>query len=175
MLIVVLDCSVCNKIEGKKKKIDCLSDFPSKLGLLLLQGVMVQAKDILGLSPFQDNMGRAPDTSLSHRMRELTSNLSEGGGWVVDGEPGAGKGGYRSTWPEPNRGISELVGTEERPFPCPYCPLSFKRRYTMQEHVRIHMGSRPYACRSCGKTFTQRSSLLKHVRVRVCQKHVLQN
>ncbi|XP_047471704.1 protein bric-a-brac 1-like isoform X7 [Penaeus chinensis] len=138
-------------------------------------GVMVQAKDILGLSPFQDNMGRAPDTSLSHRMRELTSNLSEGGGWVVDGEPGAGKGSYRSTWPEPTRGISELVGTEERPFPCPYCPLSFKRRYTMQEHVRIHMGSRPYACRSCGKTFTQRSSLLKHVRVRVCQKHVLQN
>ncbi|XP_069949437.1 protein tramtrack, beta isoform isoform X8 [Cherax quadricarinatus] len=134
-------------------------------------GVLVQPKDILGLSPFQDNMGRVPGGSFSHRMRAITCNL-EGGGWAVDRES-AVKSGYGPSWGD-TQVSAEHVGTEERPFPCPYCPLSFKRRYTLQEHVRIHIGARPYACRSCGKTFTQRSSLLKHVRVRVCQKHILQ-
>lgn len=162
----------------------------SKVGLLLLQGALVQAKDILALSPFQDSVGRAPEGSLSHRMRVLVTTMAEGnggagvggvsgggGGWAaVDGGvgigPGAGVGSYGMGWGEA-RGGMPAVGTEERPFPCPYCPLRFKRRYTLQEHVRIHMGSRPYACRSCGKTFTQRSSLLKHVRMKVCQKVVL--
>lgn len=144
---------------------------PSKVGLLLLQGVLVQPKDFLGLSSFQDNVGRVPGGSFSHRMRALTSNL-EGGGWAVDRES-AVKICYGPSWGD-TRVSTDHVGTEERPFPCPYCHLSFKRRYTLQEHVRIHIGARPYACRSCGKTFTQRSSLLKHVRVRVCQKHILQ-
>ncbi|XP_042228494.1 protein abrupt-like isoform X7 [Homarus americanus] len=131
-------------------------------------GVMVQPKDILGLSSFQDNMGRVPGGSLSHRMSAFTSNITEGGGWGS-----AVKCNYGINWGD-TRVNTENVVKDDRPFPCPYCPLSFKRRYTLQEHVRIHIGARPYACRSCGKTFTQRSSLLKHVRVRVCQKHVLQ-
>uniref|UniRef100_A0A0P4WFQ8 BTB domain-containing protein n=1 Tax=Scylla olivacea TaxID=85551 RepID=A0A0P4WFQ8_SCYOL len=149
-------------------------------------GALVQAKDILALPPFQDSVGRAPEGSLSHRMRVLVTTMAEGGGgagggvgggggWAVEGGVGVGGagggGGYGLGWCESRAGMQ--VGTEERPFPCPYCPLRFKRRYTLQEHVRIHMGSRPYACRSCGKTFTQRSSLLKHVRMRVCQKVVL--
>lgn len=132
---------------------------------------MVQAKDIFGLSPFQDNMGGVPDGSMSHRLRILTSNVVEGGGWAVEGGS-ASKSNYGPSWVDRRVG-NEMASVEERPFPCPYCHLSFKRRYTLQEHVRIHMGSRPYACHSCGKTFTQRSSLLKHVRVRVCQKNVL--
>ncbi|KAG7165443.1 Gastrula zinc finger protein XlCGF26.1-like 1 [Homarus americanus] len=130
-----------------------------------MNGVMVQPKDILGLSSFQDNMGRVPGGSLSHRMSAFTSNITEGGGWGS-----AVKCNYGINWGD-TRVNTENVVKDDRPFPCPYCPLSFKRRYTLQEHVRIHIGARPYACRSCGKTFTQRSSLLKHVRVRVCQKH----
>ena len=58
----------------------------------------------------------------------------------------------------------------ERPFQCVYCNMCFKRRYTLQEHVRIHIGARPYACNVCGKSFTQKSSLSKHVKVQVCKK-----
>lgn len=57
------------------------------------------------------------------------------------------------------------AGFVERPFPCPYCPMSFKRKYTLQEHIRIHLGYRPYSCSNCGKAFTQSSSLGKHLKV----------
>lgn len=100
-----------------------------------------------------------------------SSTISDNG---ISNVGGSGNRYGLSGWGEV-RVNTEISGTVERPFPCPYCPLSFKRRYTLQEHVRIHMGSRPYACRSCGKAFTQRSSLLKHVRMRVCQKHMVHN
>ena len=53
----------------------------------------------------------------------------------------------------------------ERPFSCPYCPMTFKRKYTMQEHVRIHLGHRPYSCINCGRAFTQSSSLWRHTKI----------
>lgn len=60
------------------------------------------------------------------------------------------------------RGFESLL---DRPFKCSYCPMSFKRKYTLQEHVRIHLGQRPYSCSTCGKSFTQSSSLGKHLKV----------
>ncbi|KAB7507104.1 Zinc finger protein, partial [Armadillidium nasatum] len=59
------------------------------------------------------------------------------------------------------RGFETLL---DRPFKCSYCPMSFKRKYTLQEHVRIHLGQRPYSCSTCGKSFTQSSSLGKHLK-----------
>ena len=90
-------------------------------------------------------------TSISHDNINFSGNLNNGHGVMNNA-------GYTS----PSR--------IERPFSCPYCSMSFKRRYTLQEHIRIHLGARPYACNICGKSFTQRSSLSKHVRVQVCKK-----
>ncbi|XP_066982488.1 broad-complex core protein isoforms 1/2/3/4/5-like isoform X8 [Macrobrachium rosenbergii] len=149
-------------------------------------GAMVQAKDILAFPPLQDIMGRIPEGDLSLRMRSIASAVDEGSRWgVLEGDTmhkdlyhghswtNSGSNGSGTNCGSNNisRAPRDHLDPESRPFPCPYCPFSFKRRYTLQEHVRIHIGFRPYACRSCGKTFTQRSSLIKHVRVRVCQKH----
>jgi KRAB domain-containing zinc finger protein len=46
--------------------------------------------------------------------------------------------------------------TNERPFKCDECELSFKRYYTMLDHKRYkHALARPYACKQCDQSFVK--------------------
>ncbi|XP_055450837.1 zinc finger protein 382 isoform X3 [Psammomys obesus] len=50
----------------------------------------------------------------------------------------------------------------EKPFRCPYCGNSFRRKSYLIEHQRIHTGEKPYACGQCGKAFRQKTALTLH-------------
>lgn len=39
------------------------------------------------------------------------------------------------------------------PFLCSFCPASFRRKSTLNVHMRSHTNLCPYTCRYCGKSF----------------------
>ncbi|XP_062404233.1 uncharacterized protein LOC134094642 isoform X2 [Sardina pilchardus] len=53
---------------------------------------------------------------------------------------------------------------------CSYCGRTFKSRFTLQCHIRVHTGERPYSCSVCGKSFTQQSIMSAHRRVHTGEK-----
>ncbi|EEC10978.1 zinc finger protein, putative, partial [Ixodes scapularis] len=56
--------------------------------------------------------------------------------------------------------------TDERPFVCRLCPVSFRQKCHLKAHVDVeHDGCRPFKCDRCPKAFLQRSWLTKHRRV----------
>ncbi|KAM9331692.1 uncharacterized protein KZ484_016914 [Pholidichthys leucotaenia] len=68
-------------------------------------------------------------------------------------------------------------------FFCESCGKSFKQRYFLGQHLRIHNGEKPYCCQTCGKSFTASSSLTTHMRIhsgekpyscKTCGKHFSQ-
>ena len=54
----------------------------------------------------------------------------------------------------------------QKDFRCSFCPKSFARRATLQEHERIHTGDKPFECPNKGCKFVTafQSSLLVHKR-----------
>uniref|UniRef100_H0UY05 Zinc finger protein 382 n=1 Tax=Cavia porcellus TaxID=10141 RepID=H0UY05_CAVPO len=57
--------------------------------------------------------------------------------------------------------------TEEKPFQCPYCGNSFRRKSYLTEHQRIHTGEKPYVCNQCGKAFRQKTALNLHEKTHI--------
>ena len=47
---------------------------------------------------------------------------------------------------------------------CRYCYKSFKRKYNLTCHERIHSGVRPYKCDHCEKSFTRNGHFMQHKR-----------
>ena len=57
-----------------------------------------------------------------------------------------------------------ITHSEERPYPCSSCHKSFKQKYLLTEHQRVHTGERLYACSECYKSFSQSRSLVAHMK-----------
>jgi len=56
--------------------------------------------------------------------------------------------------------IKEFYG--KKPFECEYCHISFKRKYDLIRHIRLHTGEKPYICELCNKRFYRSDQLSSH-------------
>ncbi|XP_061742719.1 zinc finger protein 892-like [Nerophis ophidion] len=48
-------------------------------------------------------------------------------------------------------------------FKCSHCDKTFKHRWSLKIHTRIHTGEKPFSCSVCGKSFAQRTYLKVHM------------
>ena len=56
----------------------------------------------------------------------------------------------------------KVVHSEERPYQCTHCGRGFRRRDTLDTHIRTHTDERPYSCRICSRAFRQKGDCSKH-------------
>lgn len=52
--------------------------------------------------------------------------------------------------------------TEERPYKCEFCDLSYRTNNSRVIHMRSHTGERPFLCATCGKSFRSQDVRNKH-------------
>uniref|UniRef100_A0AAG5CMS4 Uncharacterized protein n=1 Tax=Anopheles atroparvus TaxID=41427 RepID=A0AAG5CMS4_ANOAO len=51
---------------------------------------------------------------------------------------------------------------DEKEFRCPYCPKTFTRKWTMNDHIPTHLGTRRYPCELCPAIFCREGYLRTH-------------
>ncbi|KAG4106273.1 hypothetical protein H8356DRAFT_1269307 [Neocallimastix lanati (nom. inval.)] len=61
-----------------------------------------------------------------------------------------------------NKRNSVFYGT--KPFKCVLCNTSFKRKYDLLRHKRIHTGEKPFVCEICNKRFSRSDILKRHMK-----------
>ncbi|XP_073832626.1 uncharacterized protein isoform X1 [Musca autumnalis] len=55
-------------------------------------------------------------------------------------------------------------------FKCTVCDKSFRTKFKLQRHEKIHSGEKENVCSYCGRGFTQKGDLLKHLRLHLGEK-----
>ena len=72
--------------------------------------------------------------------------------------------GYLNKNVEKPRSAKPCVFYGPKPFRCNYCNTSYKRKYDLIRHIRIHTGEKPFICKICNKKFNRSDLLKKHIR-----------
>ncbi|XP_026538812.1 zinc finger protein 585A-like isoform X2 [Notechis scutatus] len=114
------------------------------------------------------------DTSLGHSGNRAIKDPAD---WCFLGKlPGVGPQGMvvpqEKKYSCPNCGKSfrdkysltrhQKVHFPERPYPCPRCEKSFRTTKDLEKHQVTHSDQRPHQCGECGKYFKTKCSLDKH-------------
>jgi hypothetical protein len=56
-------------------------------------------------------------------------------------------------------GHPQRSSTNDRPFKCDQCPLSYNRNHDLKRHKRIHLAVKPFPCKHCDKSFSRKDAL----------------
>ncbi|CAG0888110.1 unnamed protein product [Darwinula stevensoni] len=58
--------------------------------------------------------------------------------------------------------VKDEEGHAKKSYSCPYCQKTFKRKFSLDCHVKVHTGAKPYECEVCYKKFSLASNCKKH-------------
>ena len=61
--------------------------------------------------------------------------------------------------------IDKTVDTGAKNFPCHICGKSYKTKFYLIRHTRIHTGEKPFSCEKCGKSFADPSAFKGHTKL----------
>ncbi|XP_055596060.1 zinc finger protein 501-like [Uranotaenia lowii] len=56
--------------------------------------------------------------------------------------------------------------TEDRPFKCTLCPITFKRQEALDHHMKEHLGEKQFKCNQCPMTYIYQRDLRRHIRLK---------
>ncbi|KAK0213218.1 hypothetical protein DFS33DRAFT_105359 [Desarmillaria ectypa] len=60
---------------------------------------------------------------------------------------------------------SQFHGIGTAVYPCPACPKTFSRLYSLRSHQRIHSVERPFRCEHCPASFARNHDLKRHAKL----------
>ncbi|XP_011648179.1 uncharacterized protein LOC105434222 [Pogonomyrmex barbatus] len=81
-------------------------------------------------------------------------------------EPSKESGNKLEPSSESAGGVEPATESRKAGYACPYCPMTWTKPSVLQKHIRAHTNERPYPCVPCGISFKTKSNLYKHCRSR---------